>query len=341
MLDAKMYGFLLAPASVDQAVSFEYVHSLSIPTIRPAPALIVANPPLLIEDSVVLRFGMMEGSALVRSDWCVYDPQSSTSPERFSRNGSQASHLAVVANRGEALRLSGKDNVRDAAKALLQDGAEAVVVKSGEDGAFVIDASGEYTVPPYQSERTWTVGSGDVFAAIFATEWAISRNTAFDAARMASRAVAEYVNTMDLPIPLATILAAAPLPEAKSKRGKIYLAGPFFSLGQRWVVDEARRCLLEFGMDVFSPVHEIGHGLADEVAPADLAALDTCDAVFAILDGLDSGTIFEAGYGRAHGKPVYALAQNVTEEDLKMLKGSGCHIFDDFVTALHHLVWRP
>jgi nucleoside 2-deoxyribosyltransferase len=91
---------------------------------------------------------------------------------------------------------------------------------------------------------------------------------------------------------------------------------------------------------VFSPVHEIGHGSASVVAPADLAALDECDVVFAILDGLDSGTLFEIGYARALNKPVYALAQSISEEDLKMVVGSGCRVFEDFVTALHCVAWR-
>jgi hypothetical protein len=34
------------------------------------------------------------------------------------------------------------------------------------------------------------------------------------------------------------------------------------------------------------------------------------------------------------------LAQTVSEEDLKMVAGSGCKVFDDFVTALHHAAWR-
>jgi nucleoside 2-deoxyribosyltransferase len=84
----------------------------------------------------------------------------------------------------------------------------------------------------------------------------------------------------------------------------------------------------------------VGAGPASQVAPADLAALEACDAVFAILDGTDSGTLFEVGYARARNKPVYALAQTVSEEDLKMVRGSGCHVFDDFVTALHHTAWR-
>jgi nucleoside 2-deoxyribosyltransferase len=111
-------------------------------------------------------------------------------------------------------------------------------------------------------------------------------------------------------------------------------------MSERWLVDEARRGLAELGMDVFSPVHDVGPGPAELVTPADLDALQRCDVVFAILDGLDSGTVFEVGFARALGKPVYAFAQTVSDEDLKMLAGSDCRIFDDFVTALHHTAWR-
>jgi nucleoside 2-deoxyribosyltransferase len=92
-------------------------------------------------------------------------------------------------------------------------------------------------------------------------------------------------------------------------------------------------------MEVFSPVHDVGPGPARVVGPADIEALEDCDAVFAILDGTDSGTLFEVGYARAHKKRVYALAQAVSDEDLKMIEGTECLIFDDFVTAIHHVAW--
>ncbi|VBE96308.1 nucleoside 2-deoxyribosyltransferase [Burkholderia pseudomallei] len=62
--------------------------------------------------------------------------------------------------------------------------------------------------------------------------------------------------------------------------------------------------------------------------------------VFAILDGLDAGTIFEVGYARSKNIPVYALAQAVNDEDLKMVVGTDCKLFFDFVTALHHTAWK-
>ena len=64
--------------------------------------------------------------------------------------------------------------------------------------------------------------------------------------------------------------------------------------------------------------------------------------MFALLDGMDSGTLFEVGWAQARipPKPVYALAQSASEEDLKMIAGSGCRVFDDLATALHHAAWR-
>jgi len=283
---------------------------------------------------------MMEGDAIVSAKRCTYDPQSAFDPQTFSANGSKADHLAIVANRGEVLALGGGSDPIAAARSLLGGGTEVVVVKAGVEGAYVVHAAGVNRVPAYRTDRVWTVGTGDVFAAIFAVQWGVLGIDPVDAATLASRAVAEYVETMGLPIPPTASLLQSNKSEVSASLGLVYLASPFFSLGQRWVVDEARRCLREFGLKVFSPLHDVGAGPASSVAPADLAALDTCDAVFAVLDGLDAGTVFEVGHARAKGKPVYALAQTVSEQDLKMIAGSGCRVFDDFVTAIHHVTWR-
>ena len=337
-LYAEMYGFAFVPTSADQTISFEYVHCLSVPAIRPARARIRANPMISISAEVVLRFAMMEGSACVHANRCVYDPQSAFEAEAFGANGSTATHLAIVGNRSEVLALGGGLDPIDAAKSLVSKGAEVVVVKAGIAGADVVDSSGVVHVPAYRTDRVWTIGSGDVFAAMFAALWGVNGAPAVDAARIASRAVATYVNSMGLPIPPVGRLGE--FPEIGKIEGSVYLASPFFTIGQRWLVDESRRHLHQFGLDVFSPVHDVGPGPAEEVAPADLKALDESDVVFAILDGLDSGTLFEVGYALARGKPVYCLAQTVSDEDLKMVVGSGCHVHDDFVTALHHVAWR-
>lgn len=337
---AATYGFTFEAVPAEQTISFGYVHSLSTPTILPVPARIRANASFSVAANAVLRFGMMEGSAVVEADRCVYDPQSPLNPEPFDRNGSKAKHVAIVANRSEIVAMGGRDNHIEAARSLLGGSVEVVVVKCGPAGAAVVEPSHVTFVPAFRTERVWTVGSGDVFAAIFAARWAVHGDNAPDAAELASRAVAAYVDSMSLPVPAVVALRGMDLAEAGTKGGKVYLAGPFFTISQRWLIDESRRCLRELGLDVFSPVHDVGAGPAEAVAPADLAALDGCDAVFAILDSLDSGTLFEVGYARARSKPVYALAQAVSEEDLKMVVGSGCRVFDDFVTALHHVAWR-
>ncbi|KVU33316.1 nucleoside 2-deoxyribosyltransferase [Burkholderia ubonensis] len=338
---ATLYRFDMVITAARAGISFEYVHCMSTPVIRPALARIHAHEPIEVSADAVLRFGMLEGSGRVNAKWCVYDPQSAFHPEPFWDNGSQAEHLAIVANRSEITAMAGDSNPKTAAATLLRRGAEVVVVKSGPAGAYVYTADGaEAHIPAYRSEMVWTIGSGDVFAAIFAAQWAAHRVGPATAAELASRAVSLYAETMGLPAVPAQELSEAQRTPSSTVSGKVYLASPFFNLGQRWLVDEARRCLTELGLDVFSPVHDVGRGPAREVGPKDIEALNSCDRVLAILDGLDAGTVFEVGYARAKGIPVYALAQAVNEEDLKMVVGSDCNMFFDFVTALHHTAWK-
>src|SRR3546814_14751858 len=101
------------------------------------------------------------------------------------------------------------------------------------------------------------------------------------------------VCSSDLPSPES--LLKLPYPEVTLGAGKVYLAAPFFDLAQRWLVEEARSNLLDMGAQVFSPVHEVGPGPASIVAPEDIAGLEAADVVFAVLNGVDPGTIFEVG----------------------------------------------
>jgi hypothetical protein len=336
---AKLEGIALTADESGPDISFRYVHSLSPPLIKPALATLTPLAPLRVEAECVLRFGMLEGSAVVKADRCVYDPQSAFMSEPFARNGSQAQSLAIVGNRKEIVALAeGGTDWEASARRLLTANVEVVVVKHGVGGATVVQRTGIHNIPAYQTGDIFTIGSGDVFCAVFAAEWASQKKDPVAAAMRASRAVAEYVQTMSLPLPK----EFDELPEAIAKDGMVYLAGPFFNLGQRWLVDEVCRCLKELGLRVFSPIHDGGGGPAEKVGPPDLEALDKCDLVFALIDGVDAGTLFEVGWARARdkSKPVYALAQSVSEEDLKMVVGSGCRVFSDLVTALHHAAWR-
>jgi nucleoside 2-deoxyribosyltransferase len=227
---------------------------------------------------------------------------------------------------------------------LSDTGAEVVVIKQGSSGATVFEAGSQSNIPAYKTTTVWPIGSGDVFSAVFTHYWVEKKATANEAANRASLATAYYCQTQNLQIPgidntNPTLLEFTALQSKKHVRKNIYLAGPFFTMAERWLISESRLALRQTGNNVFSPLHDVGHGLADIVVPLDLKALDECDVVFAIVDGLDSGTLFEVGYARAKGKQVVAFVQNEAPENLKMLEGSDCIICDDFSTAIYTINW--
>ncbi len=338
---ADLAGAVLEAHPCARTIGFDYLHPLATPAINPPVGQIEQASPIQVSDDVVLRYGMLEGDAIVDAKVAIYDPQSAFGAVQFSANGSKAERLAVVLNQAEAIAMSGLKAPADAAHWLLgEESAEVVVLKMGAAGALVISDKGQARVPLYRTERVWKVGSGDVFSSTFAALWGANGVDPVDAADCASRATAYYCETRSLPPPAAAGLKALSYEQVKPGSGKVYLAAPFSDIGQRWLVEEARAALLEMGAHVFSPVHEVGPGPAQIVAPEDLAGLNGSDVVFAVLNGLDSGTIFEVGYAVKCGMPVIALAQNEKEEDLKMMRGSGCEVVDDFASAIYRTIWR-
>ena len=122
-------------------------------------------------------------------------------------------------------------------------------------------------------------------------------------------------------------------------RPRVYLASPIFTLAQLWLVEQVRESLRGFGLEVFSPFHDVGYGSADDVVQLDLEGIHISDLVFAIADGLDSGTVYEVGYARALGKPVVVYCENESSEDLKMLEGSDCLLCKDYVSSIYRTLW--
>jgi len=59
----------------------------------------------------------------------------------------------------------------------------------------------------------------------------------------------------------------------------------------------------------------------------------------AVCDGMDPGTVFEVGYARAKDKPVVVYCENEVDERTKMMRGSGCIVSDDFVSAIYQALW--
>lgn len=322
-----------------QAIGFDYLHSLSVPRIEPSRNVPKVTIPS-VSGEVIIKFGMLESDPQVTGGHVVYDPQSSSNPVRFSASGSTAKHLAIIANAGEILALGGTSSVSEAVSSLFEaEKASVIVVKDGINGATVYEHGSSIHLPAYKTQHVFTIGSGDVFVAAFALAWAIHGLSAAEAAEFASRSTADYVESRVLPINAVGSETSTRNPAAKSG-GHIYLAGPFRELGQRMMINDARQHLQALGMSVFSPIHDIGPGSADIVVKQDLAAIQQCDAVFAILNGSSPGTVFEVGYARALGKPVFCVAQNMRDVDLKLPRGSGAHLHEDYVSALFQIAWR-
>jgi nucleoside 2-deoxyribosyltransferase len=342
---ASAEGFRLVETSKLKDVNFYYEHGLARPHIwRQQHQL----PPLHVKAEMVLRYGMMESSAIVEADWVVFDPQNVDGPESFHHNGSTAKHLALVLNRYEARALlgAGRDISLDevAEKLAAQEKAEVVIIKHGPQGAVVWHDGQIDKVPAFETPRVWKIGSGDQFAANFAYSWMVEKRNPADAALRASRATAFYCQHAGFPT-VAMLDKYSPNPIVVSESfaagasRKVYLAGPFFTLGQLWVVEQARHCLMDMGLHVFSPYHDVGPGEASIVVPKDIGGIHNCDLVFAIVDGMDPGTVFEVGYAHRDGKPVIVYAENEYGEDCKMMIGTGCFMRDDFVSAIYQTVW--
>jgi nucleoside 2-deoxyribosyltransferase len=98
---------------------------------------------------------------------------------------------------------------------------------------------------------------------------------------------------------------------------KIYLASPFFNEEQMKVVERLETIIQNKGLDLISP-RQSGLILAnmtqeDRVKFAAIIFSTNCedieksDAIVAVIDDRDTGTIWEMGYGHARFKPIYSF----------------------------------
>lgn len=339
---ALLNGMHIHPTHISDIVRFHYNHWLDTPVITGNSL----NNPIIVNAENVIRYGMIEGDAVVHAEYAVYDPQNPVYPIPFAENGSTAKHLAVILNLNEARLLADSDlPPEDLAKLIVnQNKAQVVVIKLGAQGAIAYENGEISYAPAFKTKHVWKIGSGDTFVAHFGYQWMHNKLSAKESIVLASLATAKYCESKNFPslAQLARFNPQCIQPSPRFKEGYkplVYLAGPFFSLAHLWIVEQARNNLLDMGVRVFSPYHDVGKGSAEDVVQLDLDAIEECDVLFAISDGLDSGTIYEIGYARAKMKPVIMYAENVSSEDKKMMEGSSCIICDDYVTSIYQTVW--
>lgn len=93
-------------------------------------------------------------------------------------------------------------------------------------------------------------------------------------------------------------------------RIKVYLAGPFFNEEQIERINYIEDLLDKYNFDIFSPRQAslIKPGCSQEemikTFEGNTFNIDKSDFVLAVLDGNDTGTMFECGYAYAKNKPV-------------------------------------
>lgn len=341
-LKSKTFNFKTNFFKIPQTIDFRYYHPLSPPVSNIKEDIIYGLPDITGEN--ILYYGMIEATVKVFGNYVVYDPQNHKS---FKETNSSAKHLAIILNRKEAQILNKfpSDDLIEIGKSLLEsENAEVIVIKNGSHGALVFEGSNVSEIPVFETNKVWPIGTGDIFSAVFAWKWMIEKLPPFKSAYLASQFTAQFCENQQLPLNSENL----PNKERKipKKKKLIYLAGPFFTIGERFLINEFRHTLIDFGNEVFSPFHDAGNlnhnyskSEAKEIADVDLLNLSNSDTVLAVLTGLDVGTIFEIGYAKNIGKKVVVFAENVNKNDLVMLIGTDCEITNDFSTAVYKTSW--
>jgi nucleoside 2-deoxyribosyltransferase len=329
-----------------ERVGFRYSTPVSAPAVNGPSASVTEKP--LLADSTVLMFGLVEaptGAFNVDADILVLDPQKPRDTGALVTEGVSSRRLIVVANDTEVRKLGGGSSTMDAAEGLLhkRPDIEAVITKRGAVGSLVTVRNRlgvtHHSVGAHPTTRVWPIGSGDTFSAGVAHALDSGADIV-EAARVGSAAAAHWCSTRDPALPRAILSGdLSDVPNAATgDAGQVYLAGPFFTVAQRWLVDTVRDELISLGVDVWSPVHEVGPG-GDEVAEKDLDGLRSSDAVLALLDHGDAGTVFEVGWAVRRGIPIVGFATSFDREGAKMLTGTTVEMHRDLSTACYRAAW--
>lgn len=317
-----------------EPVAFNYWTPLSAPTIDGPNA---KSDPIELLGGNALVFGMLEGRPHAEVDGLVFDPQQPRDLGALSRDGLKAARFAVVANAAETRAMTDESDLATGARRLRDlAAAEVVVTKCAARGALVTTAHAQELVGPWPTFRVWPIGSGDVFAAGFAWAWLEEGADPVEAARVGSHAASRWCSERSFDLVRHDFEPGEG--QLQPRDGRVYLAAPFFNLGQRWLVELVREALVGLGGQVFSPYHDVGIG-HDEVAVADLEGLKNCTALLALLDDSDAGSMFEAGWAHHQGLPVIAYTEHSDREDLKMLRGTGAEVHIDLATAVYRALW--
>jgi hypothetical protein len=319
-------GVDVRPQICNEGIAFAYFHPLSRPHIEPPLAQIVQQPAIYVNAKTVLRFGLLEGEAVVNADRAIYDPQTSNHPQEYYANGSTANSLALVINESELRAITNiADHDKAAQQVIRKQGVEVLVVKAGTRGAVVYEASGSKVhVAAYRSSRVFKIGTGDVFSAVFAHYWGEKHMDAHDAAILASKSVSKYCS--DGVLPLESSGADEFIPVGNAFQGAILLEGYADTLGTRYVMEEARYHLRAMGASVVCPALE------------GITSTQSIAAVLIIADGYSADSLRRVG-AKNNATPTIIYQEKKSIRPQLMSNNSSHIICEEFVTAIYFTVW--
>lgn len=128
---------------------------------------------------------------------------------------------------------------------------------------------------------------------------------------------------------------------------KLYLASPFFTEEQVEREERLKAKLRGLGITVLSPKEfcfcppDASDELREKTFKDNLKHIEEADAIFAITNGKDMGTIFEAGYAYGINKPIIYFCERLSGQFNLMLAQSGSVVLtndsftlDDIESAL-------
>lgn len=325
-------GVGLDARSRDGRVDFRYDTPLHAPTFDTG----TTREAIEVDADAVLGFGMLEGVWRARARSLVLDPQHCSVEEQLG--SCRADRIALILNEHEARAAGGTPSVEDAARRLLAYGVDAVVVKRGALGGLLAREEELEFFGAVPTEQVSPLGSGDAFSAGFSHAWQMERADPFEAVTFASRIAACHSTTGVAQVDNSVLSGLPDLLPYPSAPPKVYLAGPFFSVGERAMIRFVRSALHHVGADVFSPMHDVGRG-GDDVAVQDMRGLMQCDSVLALLDGGDPGTLVEVGWALRAGIPVVGLADEAGDHAWTMIRGLDAEVTSDMSAAVYHAVW--
>lgn len=110
---------------------------------------------------------------------------------------------------------------------------------------------------------------------------------------------------------------------------KLYLASPFFTEEQVEREERLKAKLRGLGITVLSPKEfcfcppDASDELREKTFKDNLKHIEEADAIFAITNGKDMGTIFEAGYAYGINKPIIYFCERLSGQFNLMLAQSG------------------